>query len=425
MSARTIKRPSPPLDRTDSSVVKFVESHEPPLRPTTIQQANRLAARASATPDSQCDYVYTLIGTATALSLTNALHLLHDYEDLVYYTPGALAKSSFTLHSPYDFESPGWSPEGSTSKNELVGRLYEHMYSDTLQADRELPLASKLKLFCNWKTCLRDAQLELREGPAIKFASLYDLQGGIKTEICGPDAEQAVTGEINAFLYIIGDSQYVLVRGQKPFVSQQSVNNKAIAFAKEKFGDGVHLFCSYARRPGSQGFRRTYFTIGGSRYDAVADSAGNEMIGLCTTILGLARRTLWNSGLPTRLWYQAVQAAVFTHNLLIQERSQRLPTYDVQLEYWTDVSDLSWHSRLRVFGCQAYVPPSKAKIESARANNLSCEWRRVRFVGYRFVGWLFWDPETDEVFVSTRATFFETSFEDKGFDPGSTGWWGR
>ncbi|KAM0789115.1 hypothetical protein ACM66B_003170 [Microbotryomycetes sp. NB124-2] len=461
-----VNRPPLPERYYQASVLICLGQPVPQHEPLTPKQLKRSNARFRNAQDHERLYTYTVIGSAAEVSVTNALHLLHHYQDLgtdsfhvydmagapvhivgkgyllgetfigvglrlgpVYYSPGAFSSSPWSVIS-FDAFTPPMSMSFGRNRGDLIvgGRVIGHTHGasrldatwiispdfdidvvswtgarqhHTLeaglstwhkrvlkisQADRDLPLATKLRLFCYCDGCRVIEAHRRAANPALKSDSAVNPYYGVMTEIHGPKRTEAITGEKSAVSVIIGGSRYSLVRGNMHGRDQSAVNDKTISYAKRQFGHDIEL------------------------YDWETDIAP---IFWYTIVLGIARRMLLNSMLPAKLWYQAVQAAVYTFNLLPQARFAQVPALSMQIHFNAPPDRLPWYSRLIVWGCVAYLPPSPRRLEIARANYVSCEWRRVRFVGYRTVGWLFWDPKTDQIIESPRAVCFENKFESE------------
>lgn len=110
---------------------------------------------------------------------------------------------------------------------------------------------------------------------------------------------------------------------------------------------------------------------------------------------------LAQSGLPDSLWSEAARAFVYVTNRLPGKRSGKQTPHELWYGNKPNVS------RLRTWGCVAYV-----HVQKDQCNKLQPHTRKCAFVGYPedYKAWKFWDPATRKIIISRDAIFDENSF---------------
>ena len=119
------------------------------------------------------------------------------------------------------------------------------------------------------------------------------------------------------------------------------------------------------------------------------------------TIAEGATTMLHESGLPPSFWGEAVGAFVYVRNRTATSTVTGATPY----ELWTGKKpDLS---RIRIWGCTAYVHVQKDKRSAMGSHMEKCA-----FIGYPagYKGWKFYNPVTKKVIISERAEFDERYF---------------
>jgi len=118
------------------------------------------------------------------------------------------------------------------------------------------------------------------------------------------------------------------------------------------------------------------------------------------TILNKADSLRHQAGLSEGFWKFAVMAAIYIYNRTPFARADWKTPYELWFRNQPNVS------RLRVFGCQAYVHILKEK----RSSKLSAKAKEMIFIGYlpSSKGYYFWDPK-GHVIVESRDVVFDKS----------------
>ena len=115
-------------------------------------------------------------------------------------------------------------------------------------------------------------------------------------------------------------------------------------------------------------------------------------------MLDMIRSMICSSKLPISLWGHALETAAFMLN--------RVPTKSVEktpFEVWMGKEPKL--SFLRIWGCEVYV--KRATSEKLKPKSDKCI-----FVGYpkRTLGYYFYNPNENKVFVARNGTFLEERF---------------
>ncbi|SDA02957.1 BZ3500_MvSof-1268-A1-R1_Chr11-1g03235 [Microbotryum saponariae] len=135
------------------------------------------------------------------------------------------------------------------------------------------------------------------------------------------------------------------------------------------------------------------------------------------TIFNSVRAWLHRSGLPSSLWEEAAQAAIYVINLLPSSPlQQRTPDAVLHAAAGPVTSTRRPRiDRVKTWGCAAQVPFAPEQ----RSNKLAPRSRLCYFVGYslRSKAWRFYDPVGNKVFESSQAKFFEDRFFPAAANP--------
>ena len=118
------------------------------------------------------------------------------------------------------------------------------------------------------------------------------------------------------------------------------------------------------------------------------------------TIVESARTMLLAKQLPTRLWAEAVNTAVYVLNRTPSSRSKPVTPYEI----WTgNKPDLS---HVRIFGCDAYVhvPKQLRKKWDAKSEKLIFVGYQSNSKNYRLL-----NPETNKITISRDVVFSEST----------------
>ena len=112
---------------------------------------------------------------------------------------------------------------------------------------------------------------------------------------------------------------------------------------------------------------------------------------------------LYESGMPTAFWGEALAAFIHTSNRLF---TSALPDSTPHEAFFGSKPDLSM---LRVWGCTAYVLIQRDKRP---LGSLGTHMEKCVFIGYPqgYKGWKFYNPVTRKVAISERADFDERYF---------------
>src|SRR6266702_3595397 len=112
---------------------------------------------------------------------------------------------------------------------------------------------------------------------------------------------------------------------------------------------------------------------------------------------------LYESGMPTAFWGEALAAFIHTNNKLA---TSALPEATPHEAFYCSKPDISM---LRVWGCTAYVLIQRDKRP---LGSLGSHMEKCIFIGYPqcYKGWKFYNPVTKKVVISERADFDEHFF---------------
>jgi hypothetical protein len=112
---------------------------------------------------------------------------------------------------------------------------------------------------------------------------------------------------------------------------------------------------------------------------------------------------LYESGMPTAFWGEALAAFIHTSN---KSFTSALPDKTSHEAFYGSKPDLS---RLRVWGCTAYVLIQRDKCP---LGSLGSHMEKCVFIGYPqcYKGWIFYNPVTKKVVILERADFDERYF---------------
>src|SRR6266568_4582288 len=112
---------------------------------------------------------------------------------------------------------------------------------------------------------------------------------------------------------------------------------------------------------------------------------------------------LYESGMPTAFWGEALATFIHTSNKLT---TSALPEATPHEAFYCSKPDLSM---LRVWGCTAYVLIQRDKQP---LGSLGLHMEKCIFIGYPqgYKGWKFYNPVTKKVVISERADFDEHFF---------------
>ena len=157
------------------------------------------------------------------------------------------------------------------------------------------------------------------------------------------------------------------------------------------------------------GIHRQHTTRNRPQQNGVAERANRTIEEAIISMLNEA-------GLPASFWAEALSAFVHVWNRTSTSAVAHKTPYETFYGVKPDVS------RLRVWGCTAYVHVQKDK---RALGNLGSHMEKCVFIGYPsgYKGWKFYNPQTKKVVISETAVFDERYFLHKkdsspSFKPG-------
>ena len=228
-----------------------------------------------------------------------------------------------------------------------------------------------------------------------------DLLGLIHTDVCGPFRTSTMNGE-RYFITFIDDFSrygyvYLLRHKHEAFdifkLFQNEVENqlnKKIKILRSDRG-GEYLSDEFKDHLESCGIVSQRTSPGTPQHNGVSERRNK-------TLLDMVRSMMNRCTLHLYFWGYALKTAARILNMAPTKKVDKTP-YEI------------WHGRvpslsyLRIWGCEAYV-----KTEAL--NKLHPRATKCIFVGYPKdgMGYYFYDPTDDKVFISRHAEFLEKKF---------------
>lgn len=228
-----------------------------------------------------------------------------------------------------------------------------------------------------------------------------DLLGMIHTDVCGPFRTATMNGE-RFFITFTDDYSrygyvYLLIHKHEAFeifkLFQSEVENqlnKKIKILRSDRG-GEYLSDEFKNHLESCGIISQLTPPGTPQLNGVSERRNR-------TLLDMVRSMMNQSSLHLYFWGYALMTAVRILNMAPTKKVDKTP-----YEIWH--GKVSSFSYLRIWGCEAYV-------KTDASNKLHPRSTKCIFVGYpkNSLGYYFYDPNEDKVFIARHAEFLESKF---------------
>ncbi|KAD6118913.1 hypothetical protein E3N88_10184 [Mikania micrantha] len=232
-----------------------------------------------------------------------------------------------------------------------------------------------------------------------------DLLGIIHSDVCGPFKPMTRNGERYFITFTDDYSRYgyvYLLRHKhesfemfKIFKNEvENQLNKTVKILRTDRG-GEYLSSEFQEYLRSCGIVSQLTPPGTPQHNGVSERRNR-------TLLDMVRSMMARSTLPLSFWGFALLSAARILNMAPTKKVERTP-----FEIWHGkVPSLSY---LKVWGCEAY-PKQYTK------NKLEARSTKCIFVGYPrdCMGYYFYDPTEQKVFIARKAEFLETKFLSEG-----------
>ena len=232
-----------------------------------------------------------------------------------------------------------------------------------------------------------------------------DLLGIIHSDVCGPFKPMTRNGE-RYFITFTDDYSrygyvYLLKHKSEAFemfkIFKNEVENqlsKSIKILRSDRG-GEYLSDAFQDHLRSCGIVSQLTPPGTPQHNGVSERRNR-------TLLDMVRSMMSKSSLPLSFWGYAIISAARILNMAPTKKVEKTP-----FEIWHGrVPSLSY---LKVWGCEAYV-------RHDASNKLEPRSTKCIFVGYpkNDLGYYFYNPNEQNVFVARKAEFLETKFLMEG-----------
>lgn len=274
--------------------------------------------------------------------------------------------------------------------------IRELVASETIS---KLDLSSVDKLFC--EGCMYGKQHKL----PFKSKVHRKTQPGefIHSDVCGPMSIPSVQGAKYFILFKDDCSGYRVVYFIKHKSDALTCFKEFASLVKNKFGKSIMILHIDNGKEYCNKEFNDYLVKHGITLETTApytpEQNGKAERDL-RTIVECARSMLYTKDIPTYLWAEAVNTAVY---ILNRTPNSHIPSSS-PYEIWTGKKPILNH--IKTFGCDAYM-----HVPKELRNKLAPKSKKFIFVGYdgNSTNYRLYEPETKKIKISRNVTFNENS----------------
>lgn len=266
----------------------------------------------------------------------------------------------------------------------------------------------KVESFPTCEPCLQGKMTKLPfKGKGERNKRVLDL---IHTDVCGPLNHNARGGYIYFITFTDDFSRYgyiyLMKHKSESFEKfkefRNEVENQQGNTIKSLRSDrgGEYLSDEFKVYLKDNGITSQLSAPGTPQHNGVAERRNR-------TLLDMVRSMMSMSNLPISFWGYALETAIYLLNRVPTKSLLKTP-----YEAWTNKKPSVRH--LKIWGCPAHVKKQSADKLESRTN-------KCFFVGYpkETIGYYFYNPDEQKVFVSRNAFFLEEEFALQNDDQGN------
>lgn len=264
---------------------------------------------------------------------------------------------------------------------------------------KNIEIANVKKFFC--EACQYGKQHKL----PIKSKGKRITKPGefIHTDVCGPMSTPSVQGANYYILFVDDCTGYRVVSFMKHKSDSLTCFQQFAQMCKNKFNESIKiLHCDNGTEYINNEFK-TFLSKSGITLETTAPYTP-EQNGKAErenrTIVESARSMLYTKDIPTYLWAEAVNTAVYILNRTPNVNTPKSSPF----EKWTgQIANLE---HLKTFGCEAYM-----HVPKELRNKLASKSSKLMFVGYHnnSTNYRLFDVSTRKIKISRNVTFNENT----------------